>query len=166
MFNFSAESIDTSQYVPVSLDLAEPDQYSIASILTLVITGSQTQTTKMHQILQNLRTGPNKHLCRPTDSYEPNTADKPVNYLEFEGITDLRLFAREIRINIFVYFSEEGGEQPYWVNCWGNKGGNKRGAIFLQFMRLEGVSKCLLVTGVRQIERVSEENVVEVIKLE
>ena len=64
--------------------------------------------------------------------------------MEYVNTTDLQLFGRHCRLNIYVYYDPEGGEKPYYLQLPGTHKGLQDGAIFLKFQVVEGVQHCLL----------------------
>ena len=64
---------------------------------------------------------------------------------EFITTTDLRLFARQYRINIFVYYDSGDGEQPFHLCLNGTRNGIRYEGMFLNFQIVEGVPHCLIV---------------------
>ena len=64
--------------------------------------------------------------------------------VEYVNTTDLRLFARQSRLNIYVYYGPECGEQPYYIKLTEKHRGVQDGGIILKFQVVEGVQHCLL----------------------
>ena len=94
------------------------------------------------KIFIKLRNGPNKHLYTLSGKV---VLSRGIGDIEFITTTDLRLFARQYRINIFVYYDSGDGEQPFYLGLNGTRHGVRYGGIFLKFQIVEGVPHCLIV---------------------
>ena len=65
--------------------------------------------------------------------------------MEYVNNTDLRLFARHCRLNIYVYYDPEVGEQSYFLKLAEKLKGVQDGGIFLKFQVVESVQHCFLI---------------------
>ena len=139
---FSCPEFDTSQYEPIALDVAHPKYNCVSACLSTIITGNRTQAGKFEILFVKLRTGSDKHLY---DRSGKVILSKGIEDVEFINTTDLRLFARRFRINIFVYYDSGYDEQPYYLSLTGTHKGLIRGGIFLKFQLVEGTPHCLLI---------------------
>ena len=114
----------------------------MASCLSTIITGDRTQAGKIEQLFVSLRNGPNKHLFKCPGK---TPLAREIEDVEYLNTTDLRLFARHCRLNIYVYYDPEGGEQPCYLKLAGKHKGVQNGGIFLKFQVVEDVQHCLLI---------------------
>ena len=75
--------------------------------------------------------------------------------------TDLRLFVRRFRFNIYVHYDSGYDDQPYYLRLTGTHKALIRGEIFLKFQLVEGTQHRLIVYRCekkQQPETVKQEN--------
>ena len=99
------------------------------------------------KLFVKLRTGSDKHHY---DRPGKVILSRGIEDVEFINTTDLRLFARRFRINIYVYYDSGYDEQPYYLSLTGTHKGIYRGGIFISSSWWRGHRIVLLYTDVKK----------------
>ena len=125
-------TVDPERFVPCSLEVANSTVNCACAALSLVLTGSRIAGKQLEDLVVSMRTDPAYSYLYKL----PGAAiirGGPSN-VETLNTTDLRLLARKMQLNIYLYVSTREDLPPHWEQYTGNKKGTNYAGIYLEMV--------------------------------
>ena len=141
MFGFSAPSIDIEQFEPVSIDAKHEEINCACAALGLILAGNRLAGYYVQKAILELRDTPLHNLLDSLPGKDPLENKRSIDIVTN---TDLRVFARHIKMNIYLYVCYPE-ERPRWECYTGTKKCAERAALYLKMIKDGGRDHVLVV---------------------
>ena len=129
------------------MDTIDPDYNCVCAALGTILNGNPNQGGKIEEIFLSLRKeGPDRHLLNLMGAALLINGPDDLNFVI---TTYLRMLARTIRTNIYMFYETDEFEQAHLYCYPGNKMGPNRGGIYLKAGLSDGKLHCFFVTRVK-----------------
>ena len=141
-----APELDPSRFRPLTVDLAGPWN-CFCAVFSYILSGTCKNIAVIEEWVRKIRCGPHSSLYKTFGAQVPESLDD-TSYLTR---TDVKIIARELKINLFEYFPASGRQRARWDSYSGNKKGADRGGVYFAWTIRNGQGNSLLVDGLEPL---------------
>ena len=142
----NAPELDPLRFRPLTVDLAGPCN-CFCAVFSYVLSGTCKNIAAIEEWVRKIRRGPHSSLYKTFGAQVPESLDD-TSYLTR---TDVKIIARELKINLFEYFPASGRQPARWDSYSGNKKGADRGGVYFAWTIRNGQGHSLLVDGLEPL---------------
>ena len=122
------------RFRPLTVDLAGPWN-CFCVILSYVLSGTCKNVPAVEEWVKKIRHGPHSSLYKTFGAHVPKSFDDTSCLKR----TDIKIIAREMKINLYEFFSVSGRQPTRWDIYSGNKKGADQGGVFFAWTFQNGL---------------------------